>query len=109
MLSGIPRDTVLQMRTEGGSLGSTGHVLTLEQPVVFALLAHADDRALRQEVFEVYNTAHRNWVPIHHSITDRSFYRYSQLSTKRQSCLDLNYAEYSLDTKWPNERGALVP
>ena len=55
-LLGIPLDTVEQMRAKATTLGLSGFVLTLQQPVVIAVLTHADDRDLRQEVFEVYST-----------------------------------------------------
>ena len=56
VLSGIPEETREQMRRKATADGLPGYVLTLSQPAVIAVITHADDRALREEVYIANNT-----------------------------------------------------
>lgn len=99
-LSGIPPDTMLQMQAKATELGLSGYVLTLQQPVVFAVLAHADNRALRQEVFEIYN-ARASEFGVDPKLDNGPLVEaiLALLDEKAKLLGFANYAEFSLDTK----------
>lgn len=100
LLSGIPQDTILQMEAKAKELRLPGYVLTLEQPVVFAVLAHADDRALRQEVFEIYN-ARASELSVDPKLDNGPLIKaiLALVDEKAKLLGFANYAEFSLDTK----------
>ena len=106
-LSGIPDDTVAQMRMKAKQSGLPGYVLTLQQPVVFAVLAHADDRALREEVFVAYNTRVSEFGPNPELDNGPLVKKILALVDEKAKLLGFaNYAELSLDTKsapWLND------
>ena len=55
-LAGLPDSARAMLRQAAASAGASGHRATLKGPVVQALLTYADDRALRAEVYQAYNT-----------------------------------------------------
>ena len=55
-LAGLPESALQMLRHAAGAAGGAGHRATLKGPVVQALLTYADDRALREAVYQAYNT-----------------------------------------------------
>ncbi len=55
-LAGIPENSRSLLRQNAERDGLDGYVITLEFPAYYAVMSYADDRALRQEVYEAYVT-----------------------------------------------------
>ena len=55
-LSGLPESARAMFRATAQARGKDGHIATLKGPSVQAILAFADDRALRAQVYTAYNT-----------------------------------------------------
>ncbi|MCS4503106.1 Oligopeptidase A [wastewater metagenome] len=55
-LAGLPESALGVARQAAEQAGVSGYRLTLEFPSVQAVLTHADDRALRREVYEAFTT-----------------------------------------------------
>jgi oligopeptidase A len=55
-LAGLPDSARAMLAMAAASRQQDGFLATLKGPVVQALLTHADDRALRAEVYQAYNT-----------------------------------------------------
>ncbi|CAM3410258.1 M3 family metallopeptidase [Deinococcus saxicola] len=51
-LSGVPQRVQDATREDAGERGKDGHRLTLHQPITTPLMTYADDRELRQEIWE---------------------------------------------------------
>ncbi len=56
VLEGVPIATLKQMEAQARSQGLDGYLMTIQQPVYIALIAHAKDRSLRQEIYMAYHT-----------------------------------------------------
>lgn len=100
LLAGIPEDTLSQMRSKAAHAGLPGYMVTLQQPVVTAILSHADDRALREEVFAIYNTRASELGP--NPVLDNGPIITELLALAHEKATLLgftNYAEFSLDKK----------
>jgi len=55
-LAGLPPSALAMARQAAQRKGLEGWLLTLEFPSYFAVMSHADDRALREEVYHAYAT-----------------------------------------------------
>ena len=55
-LAGLPETARAMLRQSAAAAGAEGHRATLKGPVVQALLTYADDRALREVVYQAYHT-----------------------------------------------------
>jgi oligopeptidase A len=55
-LAGLPDSALALLAQAAKDRGRDGHLATLKGPVVQAVLTHADDRALRAELYRAYNT-----------------------------------------------------
>ena len=55
-LAGLPDTARGMLAQAASSRGQAGWVATLKGPVVQAILTHADDRTLRAEIYQAYNT-----------------------------------------------------
>lgn len=55
-LAGLPDVERSILAANAAAQGKTGWLVTLDAPAVMAVLTHADDRALRAEVYRAYNT-----------------------------------------------------
>ncbi len=100
VLVGIPNDAIAQMRTKAEEKKLPGYILTLQQPVVFAVLEHADNRQLREEVFVMYNTRASELGP-KPELDNGPLIKEILASVDEKAKLlgFANYAELSLDTK----------
>lgn len=56
LLSGLPDIAKQQAAATAQAQGLEGWLVTLEMPSYFAVITYADDRALRQEIYEAYTT-----------------------------------------------------
>ena len=55
-LAGIPEANLASMRAEAEQAGKPGWLITLHAPSAMAVLSHAEDRALREEVYTAWGT-----------------------------------------------------
>ncbi len=55
-LAGLPESARRMVRESARGRGREGWRLTLQAPMVLAVLAHAEDRSLREEIWWAYNT-----------------------------------------------------
>lgn len=55
-LSGLPRSARELLAAMAAERGRSGHLATLKGPAVQAILTHAEDRRLREEVYTAYHT-----------------------------------------------------
>ncbi len=55
-LAGLPESALEQAREAARARNESGWMITLEFPSYYAVITHADDRALRREVYEAYTT-----------------------------------------------------
>lgn len=100
VLAGIPSDAIAQMSAKAEEKGLPGYMLTLQQPVVFAVLEHADDRQLREEVFAMYNTRASELGPKPELDNGPLIKEMLACADEKAKLLGFaNYAELSLDTK----------
>lgn len=55
-LSGLPETALAAAKKSADDKGQTGYRFTLDYPSYFAVVAYADDRSLREEMFAAYRT-----------------------------------------------------
>lgn len=100
-LQGLPnhaQDTAKELAQEKGLAGS---ILTLEYPCFQAVISHAEDRALREELYQAYVTRASDQGP-HAGTFDNSNIINELLALRHEKAQLLgfnNYAELSLATK----------
>lgn len=100
-LAGLPESALTAAREAAGARGQDGWLLTLDFPSYFAVMTYADDRALRREVYEAYNTRASEVGP-YAGRWDNSEVMTEILALRQEKATLLgfaNYAEYSLATK----------
>ncbi|MGE0383907.1 MAG: M3 family metallopeptidase [Gammaproteobacteria bacterium] len=100
-LRGLPESAIALARANAGRLGTDGWALTLEQPSYVAVMTHADDRALREEVYRAYVTRASDQGP-RAGRWDNAEVMTRILALRRELAQLLgfeNYAQYSLATK----------
>ena len=101
LLSGLPESTLGLLRQNAESREGTGWLLTLDFPCYFAVMTFADNRALRQELYEAYTTRASDRGP-HAGQWDNSPLMEDILRLRHEMAALLgyrNYAERSLATK----------
>jgi oligopeptidase A len=100
-LSGLPESARALARQHAEEKNLEGWVFTLDFPSYYAVMTHADDRALRRDMYEAYSTRASERGPNagkwdNSAIADRIL----ALRHEKARLLDFaNYAEYSLATK----------
>ena len=100
-LRGLPLAEREQMRQAAAEAGKQGHLVTLKQPSVQAVLTYADDRALRERVYTAFNTRASEQGP-HAGKFDNSARIEQILALRHEAAILLgfaNAAEESLATK----------
>ncbi len=103
-LSGLPESAKGLARQSAEQQGLDGWLLTLEQPAFLPLMAYADDRNLRREVYEAFSTRASVQGP-NAGEWDNSEAMEEILANRHElACLlgFANYAERSLATKMAN-------
>ncbi len=100
-LAGLPDFALAMLRQSAEQKGLDGYRVTLDMPSYLAVITYADNRALRQSIYEAYVTRASD-----REITDKIWDNAGimvDIVAKRQEKARLlgfaNYAEYSLETK----------
>ena len=100
-LRGVPEAEREQLRRAAAEAGRDGYLVTLKQPSVQPILTYADDRALRERIYTVYQTRASDQGP-HAGRYDNSA-RIEEILRLRHEAAQLlgfaNAAEESLATK----------
>ena len=100
-LAGLPATALANARQAASRRGLEGWVITLDFPSYHAVMTYAQDRALRQELYEAYQTRASDQGP-HAGRYDnaRIMQEILQLRLEQSKLLGFdNFADYSLATK----------
>ncbi|RMG55176.1 MAG: oligopeptidase A, partial [Gammaproteobacteria bacterium] len=100
-LQGLPESVLEQAREAARQRGEEGWMITLEFPSYYAVITHADDRALRREIYEAYTTRASDQGP-HAGQWDNGPLMNEILDLRQEAARLLGfatYAERSLATK----------
>ena len=109
-LAGLPQSALDLAAQIAQQRGEKGWMLTLDYPSFFPLMTYADDRELRREVYEAYNTRASDQGP-HDSRFDNSELMDRILALRHEQAQLLgfgNYAERSLATKMAGSTGEVM-
>ncbi len=109
-LAGIPESARDMARQAAGQKGLEGWLLTLEMPSYLAVMTHADDRALRREVYEAFATRASDQGP-HANRWDNSEIMERTLALRHEQARLLgfaNYAERSLARKMAADTDSVI-
>nr|WP_251358642.1 oligopeptidase A [Kangiella sp. TOML190] len=109
-LEGLPQSAIKAAKQTAQANGVDGYRLTLEYPSYLPVMMHANDRALRQEVYTAFCTRASDQGP-HDSKFDNSKLMPEILSLRHQlaELLDFdNYAQLSLATKMANSTDQVI-
>ncbi|GGC10384.1 oligopeptidase A [Marinobacterium zhoushanense] len=100
-LAGLPAHAISAAKEAAQERELEGWVITLDFPAYFAVMAHAEDRSLREELYRAYSTRASDQGPTagqwdNSAIMDEIL----ELRTELAKLLGFdNYADYSLATK----------
>ncbi|WP_020409187.1 oligopeptidase A [Hahella ganghwensis] len=100
-LRGLPKSALAGARQAAKSRNLEGYVLTLDFPSYYAVLTYAEDRELRREMYEAYNTRASDQGP-HAGRFDNSRIMQDILKLRQEKAKLLGfetYAHYSMATK----------
>lgn len=100
-LKGIPESAKQQMAQSAKAKNLTGWLITLEYPCYSAVITYADDRALREEIYQAYCTRASDQGPIANKF-DNGPVMQQILALRHELAILLgfnNYAELSLADK----------
>lgn len=100
-LKGIPESAKQQMAQSAKAKNLTGWLITLEYPCYSAVITYADDRALREEIYQAYCTRASDQGPIANKF-DNGPVMQQILAMRHELAILLgfnNYAELSLADK----------
>ncbi len=100
-LAGLPENALALAAQTAKQKGLSGYVISLDFPSYYAVMTYADDRALRQEVYQAYCTRASDQGPAAGKWDNTAII--DELLSLRHALAQLlgfdNYAEYSLATK----------
>ena len=102
-LGGLPETTLMQALQNAQAIGEEGWLLTLQFPCYYAVMTYADDRQLRREIYQAYNSKASEQDGGH---WDNSLIMEHILTLRHEKARLLgfaNYAELSLATKMANK------
>ncbi|CAM2840672.1 M3 family metallopeptidase [Legionella worsleiensis] len=100
-LAGLPEHAMNTARALAEEKGQDGYILTLEYPCFQAVITHAQDRSLREEIYKAYVTRASDQGPNAGSFDNTDLIN-EQLALRHEKAQLLgfnNYAELSLATK----------
>lgn len=101
LLEGLPEHVIEQAKAKAKKEDKTGWVLTLDQPTYYAIIAHAQNRQLREEFYVAYNTRASDQGPTGGQWDNTA--KIAEILRIRQEIAQLighdNFAEYSLVPK----------
>jgi len=109
-LAGLPDSSISMLRQAAEREELPGYLLTLDFPAYFAVMAHAEDRALREEVYTAFATRASDQGP-HAGKWDNSAIMDEILALRHEKARLLgysNYAELSLVTKMANSTHEVI-
>ncbi len=109
-LAGLPESALAQAEQAARQRDRQGWLITLDFPSYFAVMTHADDRALRREVYEAFATRASELGP-QAGQWDNSALMEQILALRHEAAQLLgyaNYAERSLATKMAPDADAVV-
>ncbi|MCC5858396.1 MAG: oligopeptidase A [Ectothiorhodospiraceae bacterium] len=109
-LGGLPDSSLAMLKQAAQQKGQSGYRLTLDFPCVYAVLAYADDRALRREVYTAFGTRASDQGP-HAGQWDNHQIMEEILALRHEQARLLgfaNYAELSLATKMADSTEAVL-
>ncbi len=109
-LTGLPQSALDLSAQIAEQRGQQGWMLTLDYPSFFPVMTYADDRELRREVYEAYNTRASDQGP-HDRKFDNSQLMDEILALRHEQAQLLgfaNYAERSLATKMADSTDKVV-
>lgn len=100
-LKGLPEHALSTAAELAAEKGLTGHMLTLEYPCFQAVMSYADDRALREELYQAYVTRASDQGPNAGAYDNTAvMHEILALRQEKANLLDFkNYAELSVATK----------
>lgn len=100
-LQGVPEHALLTAKELAAEKGLTGWLLTLEFPCYLAVITYAEDRALREEIYQGFITRASDQGPTAHQFDNSSIMQeILALRYEKSQLLGFkNYAEFSLATK----------
>jgi len=100
-LGGLPPMALEAAQQAALDRGLEGYLFTLDFPSYHAVMTHADDRELRREVYEAYNTRASDQGPCAQRFDNSELI--TEILTLRQEMAAIlgfgNYAEYALATR----------
>ncbi|MBL7481417.1 M3 family metallopeptidase [Legionella bononiensis] len=109
-LAGLPDHAMNTARELAVEKGLEGYVLTLEYPCFQAVITHAQDRALREEIYQAYITRASDQGP-NAGTFDNTDLINEQLALRHEKAQLLgfnNYAELSLATKMAESTSQVI-
>ena len=109
-LAGLPEHAINTARELAVEKGLEGYVLTLEYPCFQAVITHAQDRALREEMYQAYVTRASDQGP-NAGTFDNTDLINEQLALRHEKAQLLgfnNYAELSLATKMAESTNQVI-
>ncbi len=100
-LAGLPASSLAQAQQLAQQKGLTGYLLNLDFACYFAVQSFAEDRDLRHEVYQAYNTRASEQGPHNHDYDNTLLMeKLVQLRQQMASLLDFaSYADYSMARK----------
>jgi oligopeptidase A len=109
-LVGIPEHALNTARELAAEKGLDGYIFTLEAPSYQAIITHAEDRALREEIYQAYVTRASDQGP-NAGTFDNTANMNEILALRHEQAKLLgfnNYAELSLATKMADSTGQVM-
>lgn len=107
-LSGLPDDAIAAARARAEAEGKPGWKITLHMPSYLAVIQYADDRALRQKIYEAYVTRASEFGPAERDNGSR-IVEIMQLRAEEAAMLGYaNFAEVSLVPKMAEHPGQVI-
>ncbi|MFJ1269697.1 M3 family metallopeptidase [Legionella lytica] len=109
-VAGIPEHALSTARELAAEKGLDGYIFTLEAPSYQAIVTHAEDRALREEIYQAYVTRASDQGP-NAGTFDNTANMNEILALRHEQAQLLgfnNYAELSLATKMADSTGQVM-
>ena len=109
-LTGLPQSSLDMLRQSAEQEGEQGYLLNLDFPCYFAVLAYADDRELRRELYEAFGTRASEQGP-HAGQWDNAPLMEEILALRHEKAQLLgfaSYAELSLATKMADSTDEVI-
>ena len=98
-LAGVPEDVCAMLAAAAGQEGRTGYKLTLQFPCYLPVMQYAEDRALRQTLYDAYVKRASEFGPAEQDNTPVIREKLKLVREEAQLLGFANYAELSLYTK----------